>query len=190
MQTFRYEAADAQGRIETGTLEADSQRGALGQLRARGLTPLEVREQAGGGTGQGAGALFAPRLSDGDLAWATRQLASLLAASLPLEAALSATLDQAGVLRQAGPFWFDAPDVDALIGFVQWDLLGHTWDLAQAGGLDAPLDEAAASSALAQVLERQEMLIESGRIGQPVDVPADAPVGDRYLGAIGRNPNG
>ncbi|HFK2313351.1 TPA: hypothetical protein ACGXQG_005864, partial [Pseudomonas aeruginosa] len=25
MQTFRYEAADAQGRIETGTLEADSQ---------------------------------------------------------------------------------------------------------------------------------------------------------------------
>ncbi|ENZ1730877.1 type II secretion system protein GspF, partial [Pseudomonas aeruginosa] len=53
MQTFRYEAADAQGRIETGTLEADSQRGALGQLRARGLTPLEVREQAGGGTGQG-----------------------------------------------------------------------------------------------------------------------------------------
>lgn len=93
MQTFRYEAADAQGRIETGTLEADSQRGALGQLRARGLTPLEVREQAGGGTGQGAGALFAPRLSDGDLAWATRQLASLLAASLPLEAALSATLD-------------------------------------------------------------------------------------------------
>ena len=60
MQTFRYEAADAQGRIETGTLEADSQRGALGQLRARGLTPLEVREQAGGGTGQGAGALFAP----------------------------------------------------------------------------------------------------------------------------------
>ena len=54
MQTFRYEAADAQGRIETGTLEADSQRGALGQLRARGLTPLEVREQAGGGTGQGA----------------------------------------------------------------------------------------------------------------------------------------
>ena len=95
MQTFRYEAADAQGRIETGTLEADSQRGALGQLRARGLTPLEVREQAGGGTGQGAGALFAPRLSDGDLAWATRQLASLLAASLPLEAALSATLDQA-----------------------------------------------------------------------------------------------
>ncbi|MBW6287027.1 hypothetical protein KZ874_32355 [Pseudomonas aeruginosa] len=40
MQTFRYEAADAQGRIETGTLEADSQRGALGQLRARGLTPV------------------------------------------------------------------------------------------------------------------------------------------------------
>ena len=103
---------------------------------------------------------------------------------------LSATLDQAGVLAQSGPFWFDMADVDALIGFVQWDLLGHTWDLAQAGGIAAPLDEAAASAALAQVMERQPMLIESGRIGQPVDVPQDAPVGDRYLGAIGRNPNG
>ena len=35
------------------------------------------------------------RLSDADLAWLTRQLASLLAARLPLDAALSATLDQA-----------------------------------------------------------------------------------------------
>ena len=39
--------------------------------------------------------LFSTKLSDNDLAWATRQLASLLGASLPLEAALSATVEQA-----------------------------------------------------------------------------------------------
>ena len=43
---------------------------------------------------RGPGRLRA-RLSDADLAWLTRQLASLLAARLPLDAALSATLDQA-----------------------------------------------------------------------------------------------
>ncbi|MDW3715732.1 MULTISPECIES: type II secretion system inner membrane protein GspF [unclassified Pseudomonas] len=93
MHRYRFEAADASGRIESGTLEADSPRSAMGLLRTRGLTPLELAEEEGGGSA--AGGLFAPRLSDGDLAWATRQLASLLAAGLPLESALSATVDQA-----------------------------------------------------------------------------------------------
>jgi len=90
MPTFQYEAADGQGRIERGTLEAEGQRAALGQLRQRGLTPVALEEHTRPGAGP-----FAPRLSDSELAWATRQLASLLAASLPLEAALGATQDQA-----------------------------------------------------------------------------------------------
>ncbi|QXH49346.1 type II secretion system inner membrane protein GspF [Pseudomonas fakonensis] len=92
MNRYRYEAADAQGRIVNGLLEADSAAAAMAQLRGLGLTALEVQAQSA--AGQGAG-LFAARLSDGDLAWATRQLASLLAAGLPLEAALGATLEQA-----------------------------------------------------------------------------------------------
>ncbi|NIE73427.1 type II secretion system protein GspF [Pantoea sp. Ap-967] len=92
MNRYRYEAADAQGRIVNGLLEADSSAAAMGQLRSLGLTALAVEAQAA--AGQGAG-LFSPKLSDGDLAWATRQLASLLAAGLPLEAALGATLEQA-----------------------------------------------------------------------------------------------
>ncbi|MDH0662797.1 type II secretion system inner membrane protein GspF [Pseudomonas sp. GD03858] len=91
MNRYRYEAADAQGRIVNGLLEADSPGAVMAQLRALGLTALEVEAQV---AGQGAG-LFSPKLSDGDLAWATRQLASLLAAGLPLEAALGATLEQA-----------------------------------------------------------------------------------------------
>src|SRR5690606_3003496 len=43
----------------------------------------------------GARSWFAPRLSDAELAWATRQLTSLLAARLPLDEALTATAEQA-----------------------------------------------------------------------------------------------
>ncbi|PYC28914.1 type II secretion system inner membrane protein GspF [Pseudomonas mosselii] len=92
MNRYRYEAADAQGRVVKGLLEADSPGAAMTQLRALGLTTLEVEVQAAAGQGSG---LFGAKLSDGDLAWATRQLASLLAAGLPLEAALGATLEQA-----------------------------------------------------------------------------------------------
>lgn len=94
MPSFRFEAADATGRIERGMVDADTPRGARSQLRARGLTPLQV-ELAGTGTATGARSWFAPRLSDAELAWATRQLASLLAARLPLDEALTATAEQA-----------------------------------------------------------------------------------------------
>lgn len=61
-------------------------------LRHRGLLPLsvvEARRRRGAVIGARA------RLRDADLGWLTRQLASLLAARLPLEAALRATLEQA-----------------------------------------------------------------------------------------------
>lgn len=94
MPSYRYEAADASGKIERGLIDADTLRGARVQLRTRGLMPLNVQAVAG----QSAGARrswFAPRLTDSELAWLTRQLASLLSARLPLDAALSATGEQA-----------------------------------------------------------------------------------------------
>lgn len=90
MALFDYQAANAQGRIEKGQLDADSPRGARQLLRGRGLTPVQVSAARGAGAGWGT-----RRLSASELAWATRQLASLLAASLPLEAALSAVIEQA-----------------------------------------------------------------------------------------------
>lgn len=90
MALFDYQAANAQGRIEKGQLDADSPRGARQVLRGRGLTPVQVSVARSAGSGWAA-----RRLSASELAWATRQLASLLAASLPLEAALSAVIDQA-----------------------------------------------------------------------------------------------
>lgn len=102
MPDFRFEAADALGRIQRGVLSADSARAARAQLRAQGLTALAVRLSAR--RGAGSAELFAARLSDSDLAWATRQLASLLAAGLPLEGALSATVEQAEKKHIAATF--------------------------------------------------------------------------------------
>mgnify|MGYP006184027611 FL=1 len=90
MALFDYQAANAQGRIEKGQLDAESPRGARQLLRGRGLTPVQVSPARSAGSGWGA-----RRLSASELAWATRQLASLLAASLPLEGALSAVIEQA-----------------------------------------------------------------------------------------------
>ncbi|CRM69863.1 type II secretion system inner membrane protein GspF [Pseudomonas sp. 25 R 14] len=94
MNRYRYEACDASGKLETGHLEAESQGAAFASLRSRGLTALLVQVE-GSANAVGGGSLFSAKLSDNDLAWATRQLASLLGASLPLEAALSATVEQA-----------------------------------------------------------------------------------------------
>ena len=93
MNRYRYEAADASGKLEAGHLEAESQGAAFASLRSRGLTALLV--QLEGNANVAGSSLFSAKLSDNDLAWATRQLASLLGASLPLEAALSATVEQA-----------------------------------------------------------------------------------------------
>lgn len=90
MALFDYQAANAQGRIEKGQLDADNARGVRQQLRGRGLTPVQVSAARNAGSGWGT-----RRLSASELAWATRQLASLLAASLPLENALSAVIEQA-----------------------------------------------------------------------------------------------
>ncbi|GAA0500864.1 type II secretion system inner membrane protein GspF [Pigmentiphaga sp. GD03639] len=94
MPSYRFEAADALGKLDRGMIDADSPRAARAQLRARGLTPLAV-EEAGAQRSSGASrGWFGPRMSDSELAWATRQLASLLAARLPLDAALTATAEQ------------------------------------------------------------------------------------------------
>jgi general secretion pathway protein F len=94
MPAYRFEAATVAGRIERGTVDADSPKQARGLLRERGLTPIELKpvedaSRAGGSMTIGG------RLRDADLAMATRQLSSLLSARLPLERALSAVVEQA-----------------------------------------------------------------------------------------------
>src|SRR5690606_26372192 len=93
MPSYQYDAADAAGQIERGTIEAETARSARQLLRARGLLPLSLRStRHAGNPGR---SLSGSRLRDTELGWLTRQLAGLLEAGLTLEQALSVGLEQA-----------------------------------------------------------------------------------------------
>lgn len=97
MPAFRYEAVDEAGIARKGVVNADSLRAARADLRARQLAPtsvVEIESQVDA-SGQTRGRRFGNKLSTIELALFTRQLASLLEASLPLEQAFSALLEQA-----------------------------------------------------------------------------------------------
>ena len=112
MPAYRFEASGSGGRLERGILDADSPRAARNQLRERGLVPLEVAPLEDR-RGQPR-TVFAARMRAVELATATRQLASLLAARLPLEQALGAVIEQAesGAVRER----FAAVRSDVLAG--------------------------------------------------------------------------
>lgn len=97
MPAFRYEAVDAAGSTKKGVVNADSARAARSDLRNQGLVPIAVDAIAGqlDESGQIRSRAFGDHLSTTELALFTRQLASLLEASLPLEQAFSALLEQA-----------------------------------------------------------------------------------------------
>ncbi len=95
MAAFRYEAVDALGATKKGVVDADSARAARSELRGQGLTPIAVDSIRQEGAGRGGLRAFGDKLSTPELALFTRQLASLLEASLPLEQAFSALLEQA-----------------------------------------------------------------------------------------------
>jgi general secretion pathway protein F len=97
MPAFSYEAVDATGASKKGVLNADSARAARSELRAQGMVPITVETIAGqlDEAGLTKRSAFGDHLSTIELALFTRQLASLLEASLPLEQALSALQEQA-----------------------------------------------------------------------------------------------
>jgi general secretion pathway protein F len=155
MPSYQYEAVDATGRSTRGMIDADSARSARQALRARGLLPLAVHETRNrGGRVWGAGA----RISDSDLGWLTRQLASLVAARLPLEAALRATLEQAERRHVAQILAAVRDDVRAghRLGVA---LAAHPRDFPEI--YQALIDAGEQSGDLAQVLERLADYIES-----------------------------
>ena len=96
MAAFEYTALDPAGRKVKGVLEADSNRQIRQLLRDQGLVPLDVDAASESSRAQpGQGFSFGRRLSALDLVLFTRQVATLIAASLPIEEALKAVADQA-----------------------------------------------------------------------------------------------
>ena len=105
MAAFEYVALDATGRQKKGIIEGDSGRQARQALRDRGLTPVAVditsERKVNGGAGAGLSLKFNLGMSMLDLALFTRQLATLIAAGLPIEEALSAVAQQTDKRRNS-----------------------------------------------------------------------------------------
>ncbi|PSU30159.1 type II secretion system inner membrane protein GspF [Photobacterium lutimaris] len=95
MAAFEYKALDAKGRQKKGVLEGDTARQIRQQLREQGMIPVEVvqtrereKKKASGGFQLRRG------ISTTELSLITRQLATLVQASMPLEECLKAVAEQ------------------------------------------------------------------------------------------------
>ena len=103
MAAFAFEAVNPQGKTKKGVLEGDNARQIRQQLREQGLIPVavdQVKEQQSDSTHAFQFTLFKPRISAGELALLTRQLATLVEAALPIEEALLAVAEQSEKPRQ------------------------------------------------------------------------------------------
>ncbi len=91
MPTFQYRALQADGAIAEGNLEANGRQDAFRQLEGQGLTPVGLEERAPGKKRKAGGGLqlgfTRKKVSFRALENFTRQLASLLAAGVPLSRA-------------------------------------------------------------------------------------------------------
>ncbi len=100
MASYQYQALDSAGRTKHGVLQADTERQVADQLQAKGLVPLLLERHsqpvspAQKPTHKKNRVLFARRLTNSDLCLVTQQLATLLEASLPLDDALKAIIEQ------------------------------------------------------------------------------------------------
>ncbi len=96
MAAFEYVVLDAKGRQNKGVMEADSARQLRQQLRDQGLMPLDVAPAKEGDKTNAAGFSlgFSRSMSGLDRVLFTRQLATLVASSLPVEEALAAVAQQ------------------------------------------------------------------------------------------------
>ena len=97
MPVFEYEAISANGKAQRGQIDADNMRAARQKLRAQSIFPTSVKEASivPQARSKDVKSYFqARRVGSGELAVATRQLATLVGAGLPLVSALQALADQ------------------------------------------------------------------------------------------------
>ncbi|MEC6883782.1 type II secretion system inner membrane protein GspF [Photobacterium piscicola] len=97
MAAFEYKALDAKGRHKKGVLEGDTSRQVRQQLREKGLVPIEVNQTSGQGKKTASAPskfTFRRGISTNELALITRQLATLVQASMPLEECIKAVAEQ------------------------------------------------------------------------------------------------
>jgi general secretion pathway protein F len=98
MGVFTYVALDKSGRNRRGIVESDSARTARQQLREEGLIPLKISDVSGQESAAGRASSVrwwqARGISPQELALVTRQMATLIRSSLPVEEALLTAAEQ------------------------------------------------------------------------------------------------
>lgn len=99
MPVYDYTALDAKGKTITGMLDADSEVAARQKIRAAGNFPVSLQSVKSGSTEKSSTTRFSlsqyfTRVSQGEVAVMTRQLATLIGAGFPLVSALESLLTQ------------------------------------------------------------------------------------------------
>jgi general secretion pathway protein F len=92
MPVFQYKAASIDGEVFNGTLSGTSREQVVAQLQALGQIPIQVNESTQPGSKKRSRSLIrrgTGRITDQHISNATRELATLLRAGLPLDRALS-----------------------------------------------------------------------------------------------------
>lgn len=93
MAAFEYQAIDAEGKTQTGLIEADTAKQARQQLRGMGLRPLEIGEVSQNLLG-GEVKSRRDKINVATVALITRQIATLIGAGQPVESAYFAVSRQ------------------------------------------------------------------------------------------------
>lgn len=103
MAQFQYRAADPEGKVVEGTIEAAEVAGVVARLQDRGLIPIKIGSPGSGGKVKAGGATsrialpkmpaFRRRLSQKDLLILTQELSTLLTAGLPLDRSLATLIE-------------------------------------------------------------------------------------------------
>lgn len=96
VQTWNYKARDGRGKVIKGKIEAASESAAVARMRTMGLSPVSV-DSAAGGTGLSMEislGVFEKGVSLKDLAVMSRQMATMVAAGIPLMKSLAILAEQ------------------------------------------------------------------------------------------------
>lgn len=99
MGAFEYTAVDPKGKERKGVIEGDTARRVRQQLRDKKLIPLSVTEIAEKESTRQQSFTIKRSMSASDLAMITRQIATLVQSSMPLEEALTAVGEQSEIPR-------------------------------------------------------------------------------------------
>ena len=95
MKQFTYKTKNSQGKLVSGSIGAQTESDAVAELRRRGLTVMSLKQARGGSASKGGSSIFKMSLTGKggsvkgnvkmiELVVATRQLATMVSAGIPL----------------------------------------------------------------------------------------------------------